>query len=305
MRVLLLINRASRQGEANAEAAFAELEALGVEPVLGDVEQPTDVPECIDAHAEDVDTVVLGGGDGTINLAAAAIMRSGLPMAVLPLGTANDFARTLMIPENLADACANVVQGIDHPVDLGQVNDVYFVNVASIGLAVRACEYRSDVAKRWFGALGYTTNVFSAFRDTEPFNARVICDGERHELRSIQIAIGNGRYFGGGLAVAEDAALDDGRLDLYSLKPQSMASLMGMLPALLRGPDKSIQGGQLVQGAEISLQTDTPMPNNTDGEIQTQTPATFKVLPRALTVKVPQAYLDQFAARESAAAGDV
>ncbi len=303
MRALLLINRGSRQGEANAEAAFAELEALGVEPVLGDFEQPTDVPASIDAHADSVDVVVLGGGDGTINLAAAAIMRSGLTMAVLPLGTANDFARTLMIPENLVEACANVVQGIDHPVDLGQVNDVYFVNVASIGLAVRACEYRSDAAKRWFGALGYTSNVFAAFRDTEAFTARVVCDGKRHELHSIQIAIGNGRYFGGGLAVAEDAALDDGRLDLYSLKPQSMASLLSMVPALLRGPDKSIQGGQLVQGAEISVDTNMPMPINTDGEIQTQTPATFKVLRRALTVKVPQTYLDQFAARENTATG--
>lgn len=102
-------------------------------------------------------------------------------MAVLPLGTANDFARTLTIPEDLQSACRNVVQGIDHPVDLGQVNDAYFVNVASIGLAVRACEYRSEAAQKWFGSLGYTSNVFAAFRDTKPFTARIICDGKCHE----------------------------------------------------------------------------------------------------------------------------
>lgn len=294
LRALLLINRQSRQGEANAQTARDALEALDVDVLLGDFEKPDDVISEIDEYADDVDVIVLGGGDGTLNLAAGAVMRADKPMAVLPLGTANDFARTLLIPTEIQAACRNVVEGVTHRVDLGQCNEVYFVNVASIGLAVRACEYRSDAAKKWLGALGYASNVFSAFRDTDPFEAEVRCGDERHQLHSIQLAVGNGRYFGGGLAVTSDAALDDGRLDLYSLKPASLAKLVRMLPSLVRGPDKSVQGVQLLEGTEFHVSTGRPMPINTDGEILTETPATFRVLPGALAVKVPEEYIRRY-----------
>lgn len=294
LRALLLINRGSRQGEQNAQRARELLEALGVTVVPGRCERPEDLPEAVSEFRESVDIIVLGGGDGTLNLAAEAVMRSGLPMGVLPLGTANDFARTLLIPDDLEAACRNIVDGVLHPVDLGQCNAVYFLNVASIGLAARAREYRSDTAKRWFGALGYAGNVISAFRDTAPFQAEIRFGDQCHQLRSIQLAIGNGRYFGGGLAVASDAALDDGRLDLYSLEPQPTWSMIAMLPALVRGPDKSIQGVQLFEATEFRVATGRPMPINTDGELLTETPATFRVLPRALTVKVPREYIARY-----------
>jgi len=294
LRALLLINQHSRQGEADAETAANHLTDLDVDVTRGDFSAPDELPDEIRERGRDFDVIVLGGGDGTLNLAAKAVADIRMPMAVLPLGTANDFARTLMIPNDLAAACRNVVEGLDYGIDLGQCNDVYFLNVASIGLAVRACEYRSDAAKKWLGALGYISNVYAAFRDTKPFGADVVCRGESHRLHSIQIAVGNGRYFGGGLAVSSDAALDDGTLDLYSLKPQRPGALLRMLPSLVRGPDKSIQGVQLLESEAFEITTDRVMQINTDGEIMTETPATFRVLPGALTVKVPQAYVEQY-----------
>ncbi|MDA3919595.1 MAG: lipid kinase [Salinisphaera sp.] len=294
LRALLMINQGSRQGKENADAASDYLKELGVDVVMGLFDEPDQVAREITQKSADVDIIVLGGGDGTLNLAARAVMDADKPMAVLPLGTANDFARTLLIPGDLQGACANVVNGVAHQVDLGQCNDVNFVNVASIGLAVRASEYRSDAAKKWLGALGYASNVFQAVRDTRPFGADLRVDGKRQRLHSIQIAVGNGRYFGGGMAVTSEAAIDDGRLDVYSLKPQPLWSLVGSLPGLVRGPDKSMQDVQLFEGTEFHITTDRPMDINTDGEILTRTPATFRVLPGALTVKVPQEYIDQY-----------
>lgn len=297
-----MINQGSREGEANDQAASDHLNALGVDVVHGEFQEAGQLSEEIAQKSGDVDVIVLGGGDGTLNLAAKSVMDAGKPMAVLPLGTANDFARTLMIPNDLEGACTNVVQGVEHGIDLGQCNDVYFVNVASIGLAVRACEYRSDTAKKWFGSFGYVSNVFQAVRDTKPFGADIRFNGRHERLHSIQIAIGNGRYFGGGLPVSSEAALDSGRLDVYSLKPQPLWSLLGSIPGLLRGPDKSMQGVQLFDGVEFQITTDRPMDINTDGEILTATPATFCVLPGALRVKVPQAYIDHHS--QEARAGD-
>lgn len=297
LRALLLINQGSRQGADNARAAADCLEALGVEVAMGDVREPDDMPAEIRGRGAEADVIVLGGGDGTLNLAAAALIEMARPVAVLPLGTANDFARTLLIPADLEAACQNVVEGFDHAIDLGQCNDVYFVNVASIGLAVRAREYRSDAAKQWFGSLGYAANVWSAVRDTQPFGAEISYEGHVQRLHSIQIAVGNGRYFGGGMAVSSDASLDDGQLDVYSLKPQRLGSLVVMLPGLVRGPDKSMQGVQMFHGRCFDIRTDEPMGINTDGEILTSTPASFRVLPRALTVKVPRSYVARYGAR--------
>src|SRR5699024_6111701 len=149
------------------------------------------------------------------------------------------------------------------------------------------------------GSLGYAGNVYAAFRDTRPFYARVTCDGVERRLRTIQIAVGNGRYFGGSLAVAESATLDDGKLDLFSLQPQTLATLMRELPALKRGPDATTPGGQLLQGTHIRIDTKRRRSINTDGEVLTHTPAAFRVLPQALTVRVPEVYQQAFMARQN------
>src|SRR5699024_10135493 len=183
MRALVLINPGARQGAAHTQTALKQLWAMGVDVVRARAERLADWPRLIDKHAADIDCVVVGGGDGSLNFAAGPIIRNDLTLGILPLGTANDFARTLGYPDDPAEACRTVAQGEDHRIDLGQVNNIYFLNVASIGLAVRARQYRSDAAKRWFGSLGYAHNAYAAFRDTRPFRVRVVCDGLRHDLR--------------------------------------------------------------------------------------------------------------------------
>src|SRR5699024_5615229 len=104
-------------------------------------------------------------------------------------------------------------------------------------------------------------------------------------------------YFGGGLAVSDDAVVDDGRLVLFSIKPQSLGALARLLPALIRGPDGSIQGGELMRDAEFRIDTGRSRRINTDGEELTHTPATFRVHPGALKVCVPTAYREAYDAR--------
>jgi len=303
MRALVLVNPGARQGAAHATTARKQLWAMGVDVVRIDALAMRDWPALIDAHADGIDCVVVGGGDGTLNFAVRAIMRNGLTLGVLPLGTANDFARTLGIPTDPALACRNIAEGVDHAIDVGRVNDIHFLNVASIGLAVRARRYRSDRAKRRFGALGYSRNIYAAFRDTRPFRARVICDGVVHELRTIQIAVGNGHFFGGGLAVTGDAAVDDGRLDVFSLNPQGLGEMMRLLPSLVRGPNPTHHGGEVLYGRNIRVITGRRRSINTDGEVLTRTPADFTVLPHALQVRVPPAYRAAYEARTSSGRG--
>src|SRR3546814_10029617 len=121
-RALLVINESSRQGQVLAESAAGMLERdLDLRREL--CPRPDDLQAAIRRAAGSVDLVVLGGGDGTLNSAAPALVETGLPLGILPLGTANDLARTLGLPTDLAKAVQGIVDGDVRRLDLGEVKD--------------------------------------------------------------------------------------------------------------------------------------------------------------------------------------
>lgn len=121
-----------------------------------------------------------------------------------------------------------------------------------------------------------------------PFRVEIRLNGQSIRVKTVQIAVGNGRYYGGGMAVAHDAAIDDRRLDLYSLELRHWWQIIAVLPAMRRGRHATWPGVRALQGQKIQLLTRKPRPINTDGEITTYTPAEFRVIPQALAVLVPE-----------------
>lgn len=290
-RALLIVNRLSRNGEADLEAGLTFLRQRGFDLEEIYHERAEEIPDTIRRLAPGVDRVIVGGGDGTLNAAAGALVETGLPMGILPMGTANDLARTLQIPARLDEACRVIAEGELHRIDLGRVNGRYFFNVASIGLAVKVTHLLTpEVKKRW-GVFGYGRCLLKALRENQSFSAVIRYDGTVLRHRSIQIAVGNGRHYGGGMTVAEDARIDDGRLHLYSLEPQGFWSLVRLAPALRRGEMADRENVLLLSGRTIEVVTRRPLRVDTDGELTTRTPARFEVVPAVLPVFVPESYL--------------
>jgi YegS/Rv2252/BmrU family lipid kinase len=258
-------------------------------------ERPPDVRQLgawILDHRGVADLVIIGGGDGTLNAAAEALVEAGLPLGVLPLGTANDLARTLEIPADPIAASRVIVDGETHRIDVGCVNGKHFFNVASLGLSVHvARELGVEVKRRW-GVLGYPLTVWRALGQHQWFRAEIRCNGQRARVRSIQISIGNGRHYGGGMTIAADAQIDDGMLDVVNVAPQGLLELIVNLPAFRWGRhDRAPRMVRHWRCCEIEIRTAQPMPINTDGEVTTQTPATIVVVPKAIEVHVPQSFL--------------
>lgn len=288
-RALVLVNRGSRNGDADLQAGLELLREWGFELVVEAGEQPQRMRELIRERAGELDCVIVGGGDGTLNCMAGAVLDSGLPLGILPMGTANDLARTLGIPDDLVDACRVIAEGRLHPIDLGRVNDVHFFNVASIGLGVRvAHKLTKDLKRRW-GVLGYLHGFIQAYQEHRPFKVDIVCDGQARRVRSIQVAVGNGRHYGGGMTIAEEAEIDDGLFFLYSLKPLRFWELALVAPVLRNG-QRDPQRLLLMKGRDIELRTRKPMDVDTDGELTTRTPARFTLLAGALRVYVPESY---------------
>jgi YegS/Rv2252/BmrU family lipid kinase len=286
-RALLIVNRRSRQGENCANAAAAALRDLGIELLEGHPTKKETLSDLVARHQAEVDLAILGGGDGTLNAAVDGLVRARLPVGILPLGTANDLARTLGLPNDLIEACRVIAAGHTRRIDLGQVNDKCFFNVASIGLSVDITSNLTKEVKKVWGVLAYLKTALRMTYRARPFWAEIHADGQALRVRTVQIAIGNGRHYGGGMTVCEEAAIDDQLLDLYSLEIRHWWQVVWLLPRLKSGALSPSKHVRTLRGKAFEVVTPRMRHVNTDGEITSRTPALFRVIPQALTVFVP------------------
>lgn len=291
-RALLIVNHQARQGEDRRDDLLTKLEQLGFILLQESTENPRQISEVIRRYRNQVDLVIIGGGDGTLNAAVEGLIDTQLPLGILPLGTANDLARTLKIPTSIPDACQVIATGKLHKIDLGWVNGKYFFNVASCGLSVQITQRLTKEAKRRWGVFAYAAIALQVILQARSFKAEIRQGGESIFVKTIQIAVGNGRHYGGGMTVVHDATIDDCRLDLYSLEIRHWWQILAILPALWQGTQAALPGVRSLEGTEIEIYTRKPLPINTDGEITTKTPAKFRVIPQALSVFIPDSHQD-------------
>lgn len=276
----------SRRGAYAAELTAAALHRAGIPIVRRDCVNAEDLPGLISSVADQVCQVIIGGGDGTLNAAAPGLIATGLPLGIIPLGTANDLARTLGIPSEIDSAVQVIAAGRIRRIDLGEVNGRPFFNVASIGFGVDLTRALTRDSKRRWGPFGYVIAAVRALSRLRPFTAEIIQNGSSYRSRTVHIAVGNGRHYGGGMTVSEHARIDDGRLDLYSLEVGSLWRLLMLAPALRSGRHHAWAEIRTHSGEEVEVRTRRRRSVNTDGEITTHTPARFRVLRGALGVFV-------------------
>ncbi len=295
-RAALIVNTRSRSGEQVFFRALDRLQELHVP--LGAtyaIRDPARLPETVREVLEDgsrYETLILGGGDGTVSSVVDFLAHHDVTLGLLPLGTANDFARTLGIPSDVDEACEAIANGKVVDVDLGLAGNNYYVNVASVGLGVGATQALTPWAKKNIGALAYPVAAIKAFMTHEPFSARLVFPDGDHEPveheRLLQVAVGNGRFYGGGMVVAPGSGIDDKSLDVYAIRLGRHRDLFGAARYLKSGDFIRNESVSQYRTTRVRLETDPPLSVNIDGELVAQTPQDFSVVENALKVLVPQ-----------------
>jgi diacylglycerol kinase (ATP) len=290
----LIVNARSRAGEKVFEKAAQLLESLGVEVgVSYALSDPSRLPETVrEAVGEGHDPIILGGGDGSVSSTVDFLAHHNVTLGLLPLGTANDFARTLEIPSDLESACETIARGKLVDIDLGLAGDNFYVNVASVGLGVQATRSLSPRLKKSIGPLAYPVAAITAFFKHEPFAARLSFPDEDHEPvdygRLLQVAVGNGRFYGGGMVVAPGSGIDDRSLDIYAIRLGRRRDLVGVARYLKSGDFVRNESVDHFRTGRVLLETEPELPVNVDGELVAQTPEEFSVASNALHVIVPE-----------------
>ncbi len=298
-RAALIVNTRSRSGERTFFQALDRLQEMGVP--LGAtyaIRDPARLAETVREVLGDGSgyrTLILGGGDGSVSSVVDFLTHHEVVLGLLPLGTANDFARTLGIPDDVEAACDAIANGKVVDVDLGIAGDNYYVNVASAGLSVGATQALSPWIKKRAGALAYPVAAVKAFLTHEPFSARLTFPDGDHEPvehgRLLQVAVGNGRFYGGGMVVAPESGIDDRSLDVYAIDLGRHRDMFGVARYLKSGDFIRSEGVSQYRTPRVRLETEPDLPVNIDGEVVTMTPQDFSIAQNALKVLVPQVSL--------------
>jgi YegS/Rv2252/BmrU family lipid kinase len=237
------------------------------------------------------DPVIIGGGDGSFSTAANVLARQRVTLGLIPLGTANDFARTLGIPEDIEGACAVIAKGAVVEMDLGRIGDRYYLNLASAGLAGEVTRVLPRWLKRVVGPLAYPIGTAYTFLRYKPFDAQLAFpDGDHRSVtirRLLQIGVGNGHYYGGGMVVAPAAKPDDGLLDVYVIEHRRWRKLLPIAAALKTGDYIHRAGVHYYRTTAVALRTNRPIDVDVDGDPDGTTPQRFSIACAALRVLAP------------------
>lgn len=244
-----------------------------------------------DALEDGATRIIAGGGDGTINAVVNALVRKGkkrakATMGILPLGTANDFARGLGLPVTDLSRCLEI--GCSWParrIDVAKANSRYFINVTSGGFGAEITATTPvDMKKKLRGA-AYTIMGLVKVRNLQPYRGRLVVPGEEPiEGGMLIMAVGNNRLAGGGYEVAPDAVLDDGLLDLVMVLHHPKMDLIKAAAELKNPTNPENQYVYYRQLSEFTIEAEREVHFNLDGEPARKSKITFSVLPRHLGV---------------------
>lgn len=290
MRALFLYNPRARNANNYLEHALMAFKELNVELVRPEHENVSKFSASIEENATQVDLVIVAGGDGSLGAAVPGLIKTQLPLAVLPLGTSNNFARNLGIPLDFSAACKTAIEGGVTFADVCYVNEIPFLNVIGIGLSTRVNKNVRHGVKRTFGPLGYAMTAFRFAINFRPFQARIV-DVEKQaavSVRTFQLTLCNGKYFGSGLSIADNASIRDSQIDLCSFE---VADVWEGIRLLLRFRYRRLRLADPIRrmrSTHFRIETPKPRRVDVDGEIRAKTPLDVRVSPNAIRVMVPR-----------------
>lgn len=246
-----------------------------------------------EACAEKVRTIVAAGGDGTVNEVVSGMLEAAagtvLPsLGIVPLGTANDFARACGLPPAPAEALQLIASTDPIPIDVGRLGERVFVNLATGGFGAQVTTETPEELKRILGAAAYLLTGLQKFTSMASSPGRFSGPGFSWQGNFLVLAVGNGRQAGGGHLLCPDAYVDDGLLNVTILPEIAAGELGTVLGDLLRnGVGNAEFAVERARLPWLELESDIELAINLDGESVSGTRFRFEVQPRALRMHLP------------------
>lgn len=287
-QAVLVVNANSRRGRALFREAKDKLEEAGIELIQTyPVKNPRDlIPTMRKAVASGAPMVIVGGGDGSLSCTVDDVVDRDVVFALLPLGTANSFARTLGIPLDLDGAIQTIATGTRRRIDLGMIDGDYFANAAAMGLSPMIGETVPHKLKRYLGVFGYLLWALWCLIYFRPFRLTVDDGQEKRTIWATEVRVFNGGYHG-GVELAEHAEVDSGEIIIQAVTGRSKARLIwDWFAKYWKLPARDAVVEEF-HGERLSIDTRPRQKISIDGEVLAKTPAIVAVAHKAIEVVVP------------------
>ncbi len=285
---ILIVNAHSRKGCDAFEEARDKLTAAGIELLeCHAVEDPSKMDPTVEAAVAAAPLVIVGGGDGSLSSTVDHFLGSGTVFGVLPLGTANSFARTLCIPLDLDGAVDVIVNGQRKRIDLGCIDGNYFANAAALGLSPIIADTVPHKLKKYLGRVGYLGWALRCALKFRPFRLTIEQDGKRESVWATEARIANGSHHG-GVELIENGELDSGEIIVQAVTGKRVLGLAWSWFATLF----KLSGRELTvtefRGRNMRIETRPRLKISVDGEVSARTPVTVTIARGAIEVAAPQ-----------------
>jgi YegS/Rv2252/BmrU family lipid kinase len=229
---------------------------------------------------------VVMSGDGMLGAIGGAMAGSETPLGLIPCGRGNDLARVLEIPTDPIAAVDVVLHGHSRRIDVGEVNGRRFLGIASIGFDSEATRVANET-HFLRGSLVYAYAALRTLIGWKPARFTLRIGDETERVSGYSVSVANSRAYGGGMFIAPDAELDDGRFDVICVGEVGKLRFVGNLPRVFKGTHVDKDEVRVFRASRLELTASRPFPVYADGEHLGELPATLRVLPRALSVLVP------------------
>jgi len=285
---VLVVNAHSRNGEKLFEQALGKLRDAGVNIIAAHpVKDPSKLNDTVrQAVADGAPMVIVGGGDGSLSSTVDYLVDRDCVFALLPLGTANSFARTLGIPLDLDGAIETIVTGQRRRIDLGVLDGDYFANCAAIGLSSLIGDSVPHNLKKYLGRVGYLIWALWCLLHFRAFKLIVDDGKQRHQVKALEVRMANGRYHG-GVEVVEDTDVDSGEIVVQAVTGHVRSKLIwNWFATYFRLPARHMTTEEF-RGQKLRIDTKPPLAISIDGEVLAKTPVSVEVAHCAIEVVVP------------------
>jgi YegS/Rv2252/BmrU family lipid kinase len=283
----LVVNAKSRKGQKLFKRACSAMSGLPYEVDAHAVEDPDDLEATVlRALAKKPDLLILGGGDGTVSGLVDLMVGHDVILGVLPLGTANSFARTLGIPLTVEGAVEVIRTGRPRRIDLGMIDGDYFANCAAMGISPKIAETVPHGLKKVFGKVGYLTWAAYQYLRFRPFTL-IVGEGETAvKIRVVEVRISNGPYHG-GTELVDAAAVDSGEIVVQAVMGHVKRRLVQNWVASVFRHESRHEKVRDFRGKSLKINTIPSLPISIDGEVLARTPVTAKVAAGIIRVMAP------------------
>jgi len=238
------------------------------------------------AAAEAGVTPIVMSGDGLVGRIGGALAGAEVPLAVIPGGRGNDFARSVGIPSTPERAVQLIAEGTIRSIDVGEANGRHFLCVASCGFDSDTNRIANE-AKLIRGAPVYFYASLRTLATWKPARFTVAVDGDTRAIPGYSVAVANSPSYGGGMQIAPNAELDDGLLEVVWIGEMAKLRALRSMPKVYTGTHLDEPAIGLTRGREVRLEADRPFAVYADGEHLTDLPATIRLRPRALNIIAP------------------